>query len=950
MTRGPAKSRMCETTRLALVLVLGVVLFTAIGPFVTAFAAPSVTGIVVDGEGSPISGARVSLWSRGAKISSHVAGPDGLFAIEAEAGGTYDVVAFADESSTPGVDYFPVLVSGARPDGDGLVLALQPAASLILEGDIQFVESEELPTAVIYSVLDPASGEIKERDGLPVIYGSGKGSLSQFIELEEYHIVVPADEPFKVGVNCSVLVGAVLSNRIFEVYKPDMLVLGPGEIMTLDVRPYSLRFNLDVSESLLEEVKVKLEEMEALGFYTVREREVAAEAGRSFTEAGFLLDEGRFVVGFDACKVGYIGLRHTKSDLAAMLRDASFSVYVIIAFLALSSTAIAFLLTNRDSTKIVGGVLVYVLNIAILYISYPGSLIVPSIYFAGASVLAILSSLVIALAFPRFMRARGGDSHVPVRNIIVPIFSMAKRSIRRRRLRFFLTLASITVLVMSFVSLTSFSEGYGLISSRVSVSASSRDGVLLRAKGYTEMEPTFLSKRDIDSGWLERQPESMVVSSKAESTPLRRPITKLGDLPITGVLGFDSSKETSITGIEAALREGALPSNGGVAISEELRESLGVNIGDSMWLFGRDFKLVGIFDDQALSSLREFDGSAFLPGKLVNVSPEGEEPQYVLEPCEPSEVVFLHISNALEVSLIGITRVAVTVGGGVDVDAFAERLALERGYWAWSVSSDGVRFARLGSYLEGKGLPLIVPWGIVVLNVVVTMLNSMYERRKEVHILSSVGLNPAQISAIFVAEASIIGLTAGGVGYLAGLGFYRGMGLLGLTLEVRQKVSAFWSLASIGIAMTAVLMGAFAALKSSVVITPSLMRRWRIDDRYKSIWEPYEVVIPVRLLPEEVDEFVDFVAKGLHDLEGGYDRTTSSIKVYGKTEEAERSIEFVYKAVGSIGSNFYTKNFLLVETAANGEVVVRLRAFGEKAWAHVTGSMVRMLAMRWSVY
>ncbi len=831
MVQSSAKSRRRETTWLALFLLLSVILFAAIGPSGTVFAAPSVTGIVVDDEGSPISGTKVSLWSKGVKISSNMTGRDGRFTIEAETGKTYDIVAFADEASTPGVDYLPVFVSGVIPDGDELILILQPAASLILESDIQFVESEELPNAIFFSVLDPVSGEIKERSGFPLIYGSGKGGLSQFLELEEYHIVVPADESFKVNVNCSVLVGAVLSNRIFEVYEPDMFVLGRGEILTLDIRLYSLRFNLNVSESLLEEVNVKLEEMEAMGFYTVREREVAAEAGRSFTEAGFLLDEGRFVAGFDACKVGYIGLRHTNSDLGAMLRDASVSVYLIIAFLALSSTAIAFLLTNRDSTKIVGGVLVYILNIAILYISYPGSHIVPAEYFASASVLAILSSLVIAMAFPRFMRARGGVSHVPVRNIIVPIFSMAKRSIRRRRLRFFLTLTSITVLVMSFVSLTSFSEGYGLISSRVSISPSSRDGVLLRAKGYTEIEPTFLIKRDIDSGWLERQPESIVASPKAESIPLRRPITGLGDLPITGVLGIDSAKETLITQIEAALREGILPTEGGVAISEELREALEVNIGVPIWLFGRAFKLVGVFDDQALSSLKDIDGSTFLPGKLVNVSPEGEEPQYVLESCEPSEVVVLHLSNALDVSLIGITRVAITVGGDVDVNAFAERLALERGYWAWSVSSDGVRFARLGSYLEGKGLPLMVPWGIVVLNVVVTMLNSMYERRKEVHILSSVGLNPAQISAIFVAEASIIGLTAGGAGYLAGLGFYKGMGFLSLTLLVRQKVSAFWSIASIGIAMTAVLMGAFAALKSSVVITPSLMRRWRIDDR-----------------------------------------------------------------------------------------------------------------------
>ena len=103
--------------------------------------------------------------------------------------------------------------------------------------------------------------------------------------------------------------------------------------------------------------------------------------------------------------------------------------------------------------------------------------------------------------------------------------------------------------------------------------------------------------------------------------------------------------------------------------------------------------------------------------------------------------------------------------------------------------------------MEGEGLPLIIPWAIVVLNVVVTMLNSLFERRREINILSSVGLNPAEIASIFAAEASIMGFIAGGLGYLLGLSFYRLMPLLGLTLEVQQKVSAVRALAAIGISI-----------------------------------------------------------------------------------------------------------------------------------------------------
>jgi hypothetical protein len=914
-----------------------------------AYAAQSIRGRVVDDENNPIAGVEVSLWYANNLESSNVTGPGGLFEIATGEETEYDLIFFADETSTPGVDYLPVRVEVRPPDLEWLDVSLQPAASVVLEGDIQYVESEELPITIFYAVMDPDSGTVVERDSFPLIYGVAEDSWNLFLDLKAYHIVAPADTEFEVSVNSTILIGANLRVRSFSVGEAQPLSLEQGAKVTLDARQYSVPSNLEISDNLLDKVKTKLDEMEAFGFYVAAERGITGSAERWLTEAESLFEDGRYVESFDACKIGFIDLRHTLSQTNAMLIDASYSVYIIIVFLSLSSVTISFLLSNADLYKLVGGVAIYASSLAILYITYPGSVIVPHELFIGTALISISLSLVIALIFPRFLKGRGRDGHLPVRNIVVPIFSMAKRSIKRRRLRFLLTLASITVLVMSFVSLTSFSEGYGLIASRASNRAHLRGGVLLRASGYTEMEPTEISEKELASGWLERQPESRVVAPKAENYPLRRPLGGVDGLPIWGILGFEPSAEVAIVGVEDALLAGSLPSEGGIAISEELRGALRAEIGDTVTFSWNDYTLEGVFDDEALLSMRELEGSSYLPGKIINIDPEGDVPNYVLEPCEPSEVVVLHVTKALAMPVTGITRITITAEEGVDVDAFAERLALERGYWAWSGSADGVLFYRLGSYLEGKGLPLLVPWVIVVLNVVITMLNSMYERRKEIHILSSVGINPAQIAAIFVAEAIIIGLTAGGAGYLLGLGIYRGRGLLGLTLEVRQKVSAFWSLASIGIAMTAVLMGAFAALRGSVVITPSLMRRWRIEEREKGLFEPFDIVIPVRLLPEEIDDFVTFVGQELHKMEGDFERMTSSIKFIEDPEGAVKRIDFVYKSPGTVSGNFYTKNNLIVERTAEGEVVVRLVSYGEKEWAHVTGSMVRMLGMRYSM-
>ena len=186
------------------------------------------------------------------------------------------------------------------------------------------------------------------------------------------------------------------------------------------------------------------------------------------------------------------------------------------------------------------------------------------------------------------------------------------------------------------------------------------------------------------------------------------------------------------------------------------------------------------------------------------------------------------------------------------------------------------------------------------------------------------------------------------LGYLAGLGVYKVLGFLNLALEVRQKVSAIWSIAAIGIAMTAVLIGALSALKSSVVITPSLQRKWQIEDERRPPLEPFEMVIPVMLLPENIDPFIEFMIQEIDRLASDPIRKITTIKVFGKTKEADRRIDFVYKTVGS-ATRFYSKNSLLVEKTPDDKIIVKLRSDGERKWVHTTGSMIRMIAMRWSV-
>ena len=239
------------------------------------------------------------------------------------------------------------------------------------------------------------------------------------------------------------------------------------------------------------------------------------------------------------------------------------------------------------------------------------------------------------------------------------------------------------------------------------------------------------------------------------------------------------------------------------------------------------------------------------------------------------------------------------------------------------------------------------------LNVVMTMINAIYERRREMSILSSVGLNPTHITFLFGAEALVIGLVGGGMGYMLGLSLYRVMSLLSMNVAVRQKISFSWSLASIGIAVVAVLVGAIVALRSSTHIVPSFLRRWTREE--KSFREGGGFRIPVRIHEGEVDSLFNYIKLGLQRrIQKMY--TVSPVllaklaKDYmEKTSESHiEGVDFKYR----LGEAFPIGSFpfKLIAERKIGEDTYTLRVSSESENPkHVLKlvSFIRMLVVEW---
>lgn len=904
----------------------------------TVIGASALSGVVLDHIGHPVPEARVNVYFNSREVASTTTGVDGSFALNPP-GETVELMVVGDFVDTEGIDFIPYSVEVVS--SADVVVRLQPASVVSLVGSIQFVDTENLALQLVVNVVDE-NNETLSPSGVPLEFGRTSGSVMTRLQLPPGQIIVPAEAAVKLNVDSTFLIGTEVTPREFTA---ELARTAPqGGVVALDVRRYSLLLNQRLTEESQFALSDALEEMTGYGFYITRQEAAYVSGSKLLEESLRLYTEGSYPDSFDAMKRSFLAFTHATEELRSMFQDARLSVYLLIGFLALASMTGGFLLADDRLRQLTAQAMIYVVTLLVLYFTYPGSKIISGDYYMGAAVASFAGFLALGYVTPKVLSVGSVDGRVHTRNLLIPIFNIAKRSLRRRRVRFILTLTSITLLVMSFVTLTSFSEGYGLIETR-SQAGRPWTGVFIRDGSWAEAEPTFILLSATETAWLTDHPTVQSLSVKAESLPQQRPFLRLMGTPIAGVIGADSSEDNTVA-IRSALLQGRLPDSGGVVISSSLAERLGVGLGDVVEVGFIDLEIQGTFRDESLAVMRDLDGTPYLPNRWVNTNPEGETPVWVLEPCEPQETIMLAPETAVRLPMVGVQRVALELNPDADPDALAERLALERGYMSYSSTLTSYTVYRLGNFFEGRGLTLAIPWGIVVLNVVVTMLNALYERRKEIEILSSVGLNPAQVSAIFIAEASITGFMAGGLGYLMGLSLYKGMAALNIGLQVHQKVSAVWSMASIGLAISAVLTGAFAALRSSVVITPSLMRRWRIDRTKGGFQDPWTVAIPLKLQPEEVKPYMDYMYEKLRRLQDHPTQITSSIKRF---EDGDvRKITFIYKSVQATTGNFYTVNELVVAPHPNGEYGAELKSLGNHDWVHVAGSLVRRLTMDFS--
>jgi len=892
-------------------------------------------------------------------------------------GHIYRVYAYKGSFERNMVEYVPARYKEDIAMFGGLVnisLALVPGALINLEEAVYIVQSstpEERYIAVRVVLDKPLNYSFVNE------YGSSPDVF--YLGLSKKTVIVPSGVPFKLEAEVFYFSKEriAIEKETFYIDNNSLpFVMDQGSTLTIKLPIHSLRRSLEYVKSLWLKASSTIDEAQRAGFTVFSERQMLTGVAGEVTEAESLLLGASTKEDFE--KVWLI-LRKSFGELSFIstviqmkyLVGKTNAVY-LSGVMAVFSVVLGSFFFEDNKRKLILSILIYMAFIAILYATHPGAHVIIGEnlnLFLQSAIISLAAVLMVVFGVPRVWKERSIEGEVSWRSALSIIFSMSKRQIRRKRIRNSLVILSVCVLILAFTSLTSVGTVYGVVSERVNASPPS-DGVLINRWNASSNVFLPLGLGDVDV--LSRIVSAYNVTVRLKNLPSSKPIVRImnpktnDNWLIYGVLAVSPTKEPTYTKIHESVAGGEYLSEDGyyeiiVESSVAERLNVGVNSNVTLEIIGTGITVKAII--KGVMSREKYDGLVDLDGKPlgpIRFLADGS-----VRRCNSTEVMIINLKTAEEIQKLIDARyilqaprfvvpseIVFQLAKGENVENIAKSIILFFGYNVFVASGNSITYYHIGSYLEVKGFAeIITPLVMVVLNISMVMVNSLYERREEIKILSMLGLNPTHIRLTFLAEATIIGMVGGSVGYMSGLSFYRLITFLGQDLVVREKLEWWWSALGFALAIIISLISAVRPASLAVrMYTPSKVEKLKISEkertaRREEIFRTYqarELSMPVKLLPSEKVFFVNYFISSLREMSTSLIERVENIEVLPEIEDSRgrltTAIKFDYR-VGPPEKRVRLKNTLTVVKSPDEEYY-RVRLSSEPETPGIPESMM----------
>lgn len=434
-------------------------------------------------------------------------------------------------------------------------------------------------------------------------------------------------------------------------------------------------------------------------------------------------------------------------------------------------------------------------------------------------------------------------------------------NMRKRKFRTALTSVTVVLITFAVLCFTSASRFVGTSALPAGID-SSHPGLMLRQRGFRPMPNVVLdnlaavlgNKRPVAQRWwnVNAWDPNEQIHIVAGGLDGKAPKVFAAQA-LLGLTAAEStvSKIDEVIGKEKFAR--LANERDIIFLSSAIADQLGVTEGSTVKIGGIDLKVASVFDaDEFDQKVVTLSGESLAPLKYSSgaldaggrrLSDTGLEDLDVSDDVSASEAsggAYEHLSSTrfaivpAEVSQLlplgSLRSVALRADDFKKVEKLSDELTRRFAVTTFAGYEDGVKLVTASNLASVSGAGQVaVPLAIAGLIVFNTMMGSIAERRREIHVYTSLGLAPLHVGALFVAEAMTYGLIGTVFGYVIGQGVGTALLKLGWLGGVTLNYSGSSAMMTMGLILLIVLLSALVPARlASKIAAPSIERSWRV--------------------------------------------------------------------------------------------------------------------------
>jgi ABC-type lipoprotein release transport system permease subunit len=509
--------------------------------------------------------------------------------------------------------------------------------------------------------------------------------------------------------------------------------------------------------------------------------------------------------------------------------------------------------------RIIGFLALLFATIAVIYLVHPAfelttspTVVILAFFIVGLSVMV---SLIIFFRFEKEMASiqqRAGTlgaQEVSRRKAFTHAFVIGVSNLRRRKVRTSLTILTLVILTFTIMSFTAVKS----VRRHTAVTFSPEapyHGVMMKNLGWRHMpqESYQIAQTEFPDNaaaapraWLQEDDDTL--ASRIE-------IQHGGSAQMArGLIGL-TPQEPKVSGVDEVLSAGRWLQAGDtheILLPEALASRLEVSPGDTVRVWGMDFTVAGLFKGKAFENFHDLDGEPMTPVTFpTETARDVTEAQ--AEAAETGDDIgafkgrYQHVQADLTVIIpyetlmaLGgrlVSMAASPPAGESFSPEFIEELVNRFGLTLFVGSDTGTSIHQASDALNYSGVPnILIPLVISILIVLNTMIASVYERKREIAVYTSVGMAPTHVSYLFIAEALAFAVISVVLGYLAA---QTAAGLLSGTFLWEGMTANYSSLAGvaamvlvIGVVLISVI---YPSKVAGQIAIPDVNRSWKMPE------------------------------------------------------------------------------------------------------------------------